>query len=135
MIRWLLDPPVTGHLLFSLIFFLISCTFGILEYNAFSAKWQYLKYNYFLYARPSLVFASMALVLCFSSIEKVPHKVILSISNASLGIYLVHTIIRHYFTNMFKSYSITIFFLSVLLLSYITVTVLRMVSEKKWRIV
>lgn len=119
----------------ALVLVLITCGFGIIEYKALSARSAYLEYNYFTYARVSLVSAAMALLILFTAIQKVPNKVILSISNASLGIYMLHTIVIHYATKMFKSFSITIFFMSVLLLSYVTTVVLRMVSEKNWKIV
>jgi surface polysaccharide O-acyltransferase-like enzyme len=76
---------------------------------------------YFPYARVSLLFqAGFILYLCIS-VKKDTPKFVHYLSNLSLGVFLIHTVVIHYLTNTLNFFSLNLnrpfFFLSVLIIS------------------
>lgn len=70
--------------------------FDIFDWIIRSLNYDFLKYNYESLGRPSLVFESMLLIIIFSSSKIKYCKLVSKISNLTMGVFLIHTIVLNY---------------------------------------
>ncbi len=91
-----------------IIFLSSTIAFGILEGLAYEQNWSlngftYLEHVYYSYARTSLVFLTMSLILITVKIKRKPPKVVSIISDLSLGIYVTHEIVLYFVNKVINS--------------------------------
>ncbi|HEX3032628.1 MAG TPA: acyltransferase [Bacillota bacterium] len=75
---------------------------------------------YMAYGRPSLIFASMLIVMWFQQTNFRPHRLVTVLSGLTLGVYLSHEIIRGFIVNLISDFgtspnTLTVFLLTLML--------------------